>query len=303
MLFRSSYYYLNSDPATYYQQRSGAHAWHTAASGTAGDPITFIQAMTLDANGNLLVGTTTAVSKLTVESSAFTAASIASTQAAQYLRLANSGGEVRIGSLGDAMLFTTGSASTERARIDSSGNMGIGTSSPGAKLEVYNSSVNGAFVPNTLSTWRVAQIRNDQSGTSGSAAGIAFVGKSDTQPAGIVAINGNTTGGVVGLGFLTVSGNTTSESMRLDSSGNLGLGVTPSAWRTGSGERAFQVGNRAALFCDSGTSTDVLNNVFVSTSSQFTYLATAAASRYQQNAGAHSWYTAASGTEIGRAHV
>jgi hypothetical protein len=36
-----------------------AHILGKAASGTAGDPITFTQAMTLDASGNLLVGTTT----------------------------------------------------------------------------------------------------------------------------------------------------------------------------------------------------------------------------------------------------
>jgi hypothetical protein len=37
----------------------GTHAWYTAPSGTAGTAITFTQAMTLDASGNLLVGTTT----------------------------------------------------------------------------------------------------------------------------------------------------------------------------------------------------------------------------------------------------
>jgi hypothetical protein len=35
-----------------------SHAWHIAAGGTAGNAITFTQAMTLDASGNLLVGTT-----------------------------------------------------------------------------------------------------------------------------------------------------------------------------------------------------------------------------------------------------
>jgi hypothetical protein len=36
----------------------GIHAWFNAPSGTAGNAITFTQAMTLDASGNLLVGTT-----------------------------------------------------------------------------------------------------------------------------------------------------------------------------------------------------------------------------------------------------
>lgn len=38
---------------------TGAHEWYTAPSGTAGNAITFTQAMTLTSGGNLLVGTTT----------------------------------------------------------------------------------------------------------------------------------------------------------------------------------------------------------------------------------------------------
>ena len=51
--------YITSNFATVYQQSSGQHLWYTAASGTAGNAITFTQAMTLDASGNLLVGSAT----------------------------------------------------------------------------------------------------------------------------------------------------------------------------------------------------------------------------------------------------
>lgn len=51
--------YIASDFATRYVQASGQHRWEIAPSGTAGNAITFTQAMTLGANGNLLVGTTT----------------------------------------------------------------------------------------------------------------------------------------------------------------------------------------------------------------------------------------------------
>ena len=37
---------------------SGLHLWYNAASVSAGNPLTFVQAMTLDLNGNLLLGTT-----------------------------------------------------------------------------------------------------------------------------------------------------------------------------------------------------------------------------------------------------
>jgi hypothetical protein len=51
--------YINSDNSTIYRQVSGQHIWATAPSGTAGNAITFTQAMTLTAAGRLLLGTTT----------------------------------------------------------------------------------------------------------------------------------------------------------------------------------------------------------------------------------------------------
>ena len=63
--------YITSNYATRYYQNAGQHIWNTAPSGTAGDAITFTQALTLDASGNLLVGTTTARNKLTVQGTVF----------------------------------------------------------------------------------------------------------------------------------------------------------------------------------------------------------------------------------------
>jgi hypothetical protein len=56
-----SYIYNITTNASRYEQLAGQHKWFTAASGTAGDPISFTQAMTLDASGNLLVGGTSAL--------------------------------------------------------------------------------------------------------------------------------------------------------------------------------------------------------------------------------------------------
>jgi hypothetical protein len=55
---------LTSNPASFYRQNQGAHQWFTAPSGTAGNAITFTQAMTLDSSGNLLVGTTSGTSRI-----------------------------------------------------------------------------------------------------------------------------------------------------------------------------------------------------------------------------------------------
>jgi hypothetical protein len=54
----SNWIYKSTNPAANYYQSAGSHNWRTAASGTAGNAITFTSAMTLDASGNLLVATT-----------------------------------------------------------------------------------------------------------------------------------------------------------------------------------------------------------------------------------------------------
>ena len=59
-------YKVSSYAVALYQQAAGSHIWYNAASGTAGNAISFTQAMTLDASGNLLVGTTNANAKLHV---------------------------------------------------------------------------------------------------------------------------------------------------------------------------------------------------------------------------------------------
>jgi hypothetical protein len=50
--------YINTAYASQYYQVSGTHVWRTAPSGTAGNAITWTQAMTLNASGNLGIGVT-----------------------------------------------------------------------------------------------------------------------------------------------------------------------------------------------------------------------------------------------------
>jgi hypothetical protein len=60
--YSSGYKYVNTGFASGYTQTAGRHEWSSAPSGTAGNAISFTQAMTLDASGNLLVGTTSQIS-------------------------------------------------------------------------------------------------------------------------------------------------------------------------------------------------------------------------------------------------
>ena len=109
------------------------HKWYSAASGTAGNAITFTQAMTLDASGRLGIGTTSPSSY-----GGWISVDIRGSNGGQLI-VANSAatniGEIFTDSNGfnvsartnNAMLFKTNDA--ERARIDSSGNLLVGTTS------------------------------------------------------------------------------------------------------------------------------------------------------------------------------
>jgi len=71
-MFNNAYYdgsnwrYIASTTASNYAQVNGNHQWFQAPSGTAGNAISFTQAMTLDASGNLGLGTTSPSYKLDV---------------------------------------------------------------------------------------------------------------------------------------------------------------------------------------------------------------------------------------------
>ena len=76
--------------------------------------------------------------------------------------------------------------------------------------------------------------------------------------------------------------------------GNVGIGVTPSAWL--STVTASQIKNRTAVYETSGGTTGFGNNVFLNSSGNFVYLVTGAAGLYDTASGEHRWYTAPSGT-------
>jgi hypothetical protein len=103
--------------------------------------------------------------------------------------------------------------------------LGVGTTSPRAKTEIYDSAVDGIFSAADLATWRILQIRNNIENNTNTGAGIAFGGDgaSDTKTAGIVGISNNSTGGVMDLAFLTATGNASIERMRILSGGNVGI--------------------------------------------------------------------------------
>jgi len=156
----SAFRYVINGSASRYDQTGGAHSWHTAASGTAGNAITFTQAMTLDASGNLGVGTTSTPTGSSASSRFITVAG-SNDGVLQLTRTsATAGGGAIASAAGPGMLFythtgTVGSETyTERARIDSSGNLLVGATSSfngtGCVLQATGSSANQvAAIKNT----------------------------------------------------------------------------------------------------------------------------------------------------------
>ena len=92
-----------------------------------------------------------------------------------------------------------------------------------------------------------------------------------------------------------VGGMTSSEErMRIDSSGNVGVGVTPSAW--GSGAKMIDLGVGSAIGNSGSTTTTWFSSNSYQNGTNWIYKNSAAASYYAQLAGQHQWFTAASGT-------
>jgi hypothetical protein len=89
------------------------------------------------------------------------------------------------------------------------------------------------------------------------------------------------------------------EAMRIDSSGNVGIGVVPSAWYTG--YTALNIGYSGAIWSNRTSSdtnvTMVGNNAYLNPgSTNWIYQNNGEATRYSQAAGQHGWFSAASGT-------
>ena len=171
------------------------------------------------------------------------------------------------------ILFASNGTS-EVARFSTSGYLGIGTSSPSYIFDAYAS---GAA--------DVARFKSGQS------SGVIHI--QDSSGNGIDIIGSTAYGHRIytNNSQALLFGTNSTEQMRLDTSGNLGLGVTPSAWNTFKG---LQIAG-GSFVSYSVNYVDIFQNAYYD-GTNFKYVNTGYAEQYRQVNGTHSWYTAASGT-------
>ncbi len=165
------------------------------------DTITMKQSSSSSSDTYVGIGTTSPGVKLHVNSGTTNnVAYFESTDTTARIVLKDNSGEVHLNAVGDDMVFATSSGGSQKMRITSAGNVGIGTTNPGGKLTV---SANGAegieFFPNNFTNGNTIQ-HYDRTGLAYS---------SVKTIAGDHRFN---------IG--------TSEAMRITSAGNVGIGTT-----------------------------------------------------------------------------
>lgn len=222
---------------------------------------------------------------------------------------------------GSTGLLTTLTVTGNTYLATTSGSVGIGTTTPSTLLNVYSATNATATIQGDAQTIMAIERYSTDSNSPtiamrkyrGTLASKAAVTTGDTMGTLNFVAYGGTNNRVIGqivgfvesyvsdtnissyFGFNTTPAGSVSpvERMRLDSAGNLGLGVTPSAW--GGSWKMMQFPYGASFGGLSGNFALMRQNAFGNGANDI-YIATAAASDYYQSAGSHVWRNAPSGT-------
>jgi len=270
--------------------------WSSGAIGIGTGGGTYTERVRIDTSGNVSLGFTGANAKLNIQQSLASTASgsaIWVTDNATTSLYANnvSSGLSAFWSSGSLAFGAASGTFTEGMRLTSTG-LGIGTSSPTYKLDVNGSNPRIRVNASTGTDYALYQAQN----TGGS----VFIGLENSAGSALSTGAPYSLNIYHGGAYPILFSTNAAERMRLDSAGNLGLGVTPSAWATS--YKAFQIGVGGSLArtgAGAGDVTLTTNAYYDSTNSrwQFIYTGDYAARYSMTGAGIHSWYTStASGT-------
>jgi hypothetical protein len=233
--------YITSNPATRYYQQNGEHVFMGAGSGTAGNTVSFSEKMRISSSGNVGIGTSSPATALSIVrsytggsdtgyphiylnntaaqgngSTTFNQAMLrvnAGDGAVGFLRATYDsagpyGTSIDLWSVSNIPLrFATNN--TERMRIDSSGNLLVGTTSNYAEnvqAAFYNPSNGGISLASGTSGLSRLMFADGVAGTAGAYVGSIIYSHADD------SMRFNVNGGT--------------ERMRINSSGNVGIGTS-----------------------------------------------------------------------------
>jgi hypothetical protein len=204
------------------------------------------------------------------------------TAATDPLRIQSNSGPVDIYTAsGQPITFSAGGS--EQMRLTSTG-LGIGVSSPSYKLEIVGTTRSTSLITTGVATF----------GTTGSNTYVSLNGNGYLRCdiANYLAMQAGSSG------YLWKDSGNSNTQMTLDASGNLGLGVTPSAWN--STYRGFELGKvgNGLYGWSGGGLVGLIGGAYIDSAYNFKYALTGQAiGKYEiTETGKHVWALAASGT-------
>ena len=208
------------------------------------------------------------------------------------------------------LLFYTGNSyqywqinGSEQMRLTSTG-LGIGTSSPGARVDAAGN----IRVSYAASAANASLIANNTSSAASSTSQIIATNDASRALRIQYSSSGGIGGSAISGGFTGEMGQVFTDNnyplsigtggvarLNIDTSGNLGLGVTPSAWAGASVNYYTMQFGVSAITNVANNAAEFVYNQYIDASGTRRYISNNVATRYRMDSG-HSWYTAPSGT-------